>query len=406
MEKTLLKKQSSVMIFLFSMIYFVSYLTRINYSAVLLEIVRSEGISKDLASLALTGSAITYGVGQLISGFLGDKIKPYYLIAFGLLCAAVTNVLIPANPSAGYMTAVWCVNGFAQAMLWPPLVKIMAGMFDKNTYTRACVKVSWGSSFATIFVYLLTPVMIHISNWKSLFYFSAICGFIMAAVWIFVMHKNETGDVTDISKPTADLSKQKFTGKVIFILSLAMFAIILQGSLRDGVTNWMPTYISETFKLGSEISILTGVALPLFSIACFQLASYINRRLIKNEFLGSAVIFLSGFIGAAILAITGGSNVVVSVLMAALLTGAMHGVNFLLISILPSYFAKFGKLSFVSGLLNSCTYVGSALSTYGIALLSTRFGWTAIAWLWTAIALAGVLVCLFSTKLWNKFKKA
>ena len=105
MENILSRKQTSLMILLLSMVYFVSYLTRLDYAAVLLEIVRSEGVSKELASLALTGSAVTYGFGQLISGYLGDKIKPYYLIAFGLFCAGVTNILIPLHPSAEYMTA-------------------------------------------------------------------------------------------------------------------------------------------------------------------------------------------------------------------------------------------------------------------------------------------------------------
>lgn len=405
MENTLSKKQTSAMIFLFSLVYFVSYITRINYAAALIEIVRCEGISKELASLALTGSAITYGIGQLISGFLGDKIKPYYLIAFGLLCASATNFLIPVNPSAGYMTAVWCVNGFAQAMLWPPLVKIMTGMFDKDTYKRACVRVSWGSSFATIFIYLAAPVMIHISGWKTVFYFSALCGLAMGIFWIVFMRKHEASANTNV-KVVSYEEKRKFTGKIIFVLFITMLAIVIQGALRDGITNWMPTYVSETFSLGSEMSILTGVALPLFSIACFQIASFINRRLIKNELLASSVMFFGGFVGAFILAATSGNNVIISVAMAALITGAMHGVNLILISIVPSYFAKFGRLSFISGLLNSCTYVGSALSTYCTALLSDRFGWNAITWGWALLTFGGVLMCLFGTRLWSKFKKS
>lgn len=403
MENVLSKKQTSLMILLLSMVYFVSYLTRLNYAAVMLEIVRSEGISKEFASLALTGSAITYGVSQLISGFLGDKIKPYYLITFGLFCASVTNILIPIVPAAGYMTVVWCVNGFAQAMLWPPMIKIMSAMFDSDTYNRACLKVSWGSSFATVFIYLFTPFMLHIADWKAVFYVCSLCGFIMCIVWTFVMRKYGSYSAPSSAKNNTE-NRQKFTGNIFFILILSMFAIILHGALRDGVTNWMPTYISETFNLGSEISILTGVALPLFSLLCFQIASTVSRRFIKNEFLASVVFFLVGFTSALILALTGGSNVFVSIFTAALITGAMHGVNFMLIGILPRAFAKYGRLSFVSGLLNSSTYIGSAISTYGIALLSNHFGWSVVAWIWTALACAPMIICLLAAKLWNKIK--
>ncbi|MBR5586677.1 MAG: MFS transporter [Clostridia bacterium] len=392
------------MILLLSLVYFVSYLTRLNYAAVLLEIVRTEGISKELASLALTGSAITYGFGQLISGYLGDKIKPYYLISFGLFCAGTTNILIPLCPSATYMTAVWCVNGLAQAMLWPPMIKIMASIFDSDTYNRACLWVSWGSSLATVFVYLFAPVMIYISSWKSVFYVCSLLGIAMGFVWVGAMRKygNITSPAT--SSSSGSVPTQKFTPAVILIIAFAMLCTILHGALRDGVTNWMPTYISETFNLGSEISILTGVALPLFSILSFQVASTVSRKWVKNEFTAAMLFFLSGLTGALLLAATGGKNVFISIFSAALITGSMHGVNFMLIGLLPRSFGKFGKLSFVTGLLNSSTYIGSAISTYGIALLSTRFGWGAITWMWVALAFVPAVTCMLSAKPWNKIK--
>ena len=68
MQKITDKVQVSRMIFLFMLTYLVSYVTRINYGAVIAEITKAEHIKNSLASLALTGSAVTYGTGQLISG--------------------------------------------------------------------------------------------------------------------------------------------------------------------------------------------------------------------------------------------------------------------------------------------------------------------------------------------------
>ena len=44
------------------------------------------------------------------------------------------------------------------------------------------------------------------------------------------------------------------------MLAIIMLAIMMQGILRDGITTWMPSYISETFHLASSVSILTGIA--------------------------------------------------------------------------------------------------------------------------------------------------
>ncbi len=53
---------------LFSTVYFVSYLTRINYAAVISVIIAEEGIQATLASVAVTGAFITYGIGRRRAG--------------------------------------------------------------------------------------------------------------------------------------------------------------------------------------------------------------------------------------------------------------------------------------------------------------------------------------------------
>ena len=158
--ETTKNKYSGILVFLCSAVYFVSYLTRINYAAVMVEITKSLNISKTAASLALTASAISYGFGQIVSGYLGDKFKPEKIIVSGLICTSLMNLLIPLTASPGYMTAIWFVNGLAQAMMWPPMVKIMTSMLNDEEYKKGCIKVFWGSSTATIFIYIAAPFII------------------------------------------------------------------------------------------------------------------------------------------------------------------------------------------------------------------------------------------------------
>jgi len=93
---------------------------------------------------------------------------------------------------------------------------------------------------------------------------------------------------------------------------------------------------------------------------------------------------------------------VLSVLFTALLTGSMHGVNMILIGMIPPYFGKKGNVSTASGVLNSCVYIGSAISTYGIAVLTKNVGWEKTLLVWFAIAALGTIICFACTKPWNK----
>ena len=97
-----------------------------------------------------------------------------------------------------------------------------------------------------------------------------------------------------------------------------------------------------------------------------------------------------------------GKNVLLSVIASALITACMHGVNLMLICMIPAFFKKFGFVSTGSGIINFCTYIGSALSTYGIAVLSQNLGWDFTLKIWVLIAVFGTLMCFIATRPWKK----
>ena len=78
MTKITLKKHIIMMCIIASSVYFTSYITRVNYNTVLVEISSDENILRSLLALPLTASFITYGLGQIISGCLGDRYDPFH----------------------------------------------------------------------------------------------------------------------------------------------------------------------------------------------------------------------------------------------------------------------------------------------------------------------------------------
>jgi len=293
-------------------------------------------------------------------------------------------------------------------MMWPPMVKILTQYLGSEQYKRNCVKISWSSSLGTIAVYLFAPFIIGASGWKGVFFYSGIAAAIMTVILLVSIGRitSHTEDVEEEVQAISDKVKNTSGIKPILpVLAIAAVGIILQGILRDGITTWMPTYISDTYNLGSRVAILTGVVLPIFSIICHQLASVIYTSFIRNEFICSAVIFAVAFVASAILTASGSTSAVLSVILSAVVTGCMHGVNLILICMIPAYFEKYGKVSLISGFLNSCTYIGAAISTYGMAVVSDNFGWNATIAMWAVVALVGVIVCISGSRKWKKFKK-
>lgn len=405
MTKLTDRRRVASFIWLCMLVYFVSYVSRVNLSATLVEVVQSGFASKTTAALALTVCSITYGAGQILSGYLGDRCKPQNLIVVGFAITGLVNACVGALSNDTLLVPLWGINGFAQSLMWPPLVAILTANLTQADYQVACVRVSWGSSFGTIAVYLFSPLIIGLMNIRWVFFLSAAAAFVMLIVWKLVFeHNYSSAKAEKAAAPAKPMQAARFDGRALALTAAVIACIVLQGFLRDGVTSWTPSYISDTFRLSSTVSILSGVILPLFSVVSFQLASVIYRRFFKNEMVCAAVIFLVGCLSAALLLLFNGKSMISSLICLALLVGSMHGVNLILICMVPPHFAKFGRVSLISGVLNSGTYIGSAISAYGTAVYTEAFGWNSTILLWSATALLGALACILLKKKWKHFK--
>lgn len=407
MQKLTDRRKISLLIGLCTLAYLTSYVTRVDLSAALVEVIGSGLAAKTTAAMALTVCSVTYGAGQIISGWLCDRYKPQNLILAGFFVTACTNLGVGIMPDDGWLVPLWAVNGFAQAMMWPPMVRILSSRLEEEDYRRACVRVSWGSSVGTIFVYLAAPAVIRLLNVRWVFILCAGAACVMLLGWKLSFGRNfgaleAAGRREEKQAPAA----QPMGRSAVALMGAVFVGIVFQGFLRDGVTNWMPSYVSEVFHLDSAASILSGVLLPVFAIVCLGVSSAVQKRFLQNELTCAAAFFALACAAAAVLAACSGKNMVLSLLCLALLVGCMHGVNFMLVGMAPRQFERFGRVGLVSGVLNAGTYVGSAFSAYGTALFTQDYGWQATAALWAAAALAGVLLAVLAHKKWNKFRMA
>ncbi len=390
-----------------TLVYFTSYVTRINFSAIIQAVIIDTGYEKASLSIILVLLSATYGLGQIINGRLGDVFNPTNLIFAGLLTTTVANMLFPlAASSITFMAILWAINGFAQSMMWPPIVKILVSSCDENQYSYSMIRVSWGSSFGTILVYLTAPMIISVFGWEGVMYASAILGLSVAVIWFFMKSKIVLDAPVRSDGTVIESKKLKFSAAVIIPLVFIALGIIFQGMLKDGITSWTPTYLSEVFNYDASDSIFYTLALAVFSIVCYTVIGAIYKKFFKNEVMCASLIFAVALASCALLFsffnVSGG---VFTVAMLAVITGMMHGANLMLVSYVPKRFKIYGNISTVSGALNSCSYVGSAIFTYAVAVLSEKLQWRYTVGIWGIVAALGALSCLAAVPLWNKFIK-
>ncbi len=183
---------------------------------------------------------------------------------------------------------------------------------------------------------------------------------------------------------------------------------VVSGFLGDKLrAEWMPFYMQETFRIPEENAIISTVILAVFSIISFAFFDFLHRKLLPNEVFCSAVIFGASAVCSAVLYFADAANApaVVPMLFMGIVVACMHGINLMLITVVPKRFVRSGRVATYSGLFNAFTYIGAAISTYGFAALAERFGWGVTILSWVIVSLVGMALCLFATPLWKRFRR-
>ena len=381
-------------------VYFTSYLTRKCYEASMLAICDATGLARSAAGLAGTAAVALYGSGQFVTGWLADRMDPRRIILAALLLTAACNAAMPASAgSVAALVALNAVNGFAQAMFWPPLVKIVAASLTRERYKGALFWVNVAANIAIVATFALVAGCVRFADWRLSFAVAAAAALAMAAIWASSTRRL----VTDPSTKAAPQRRTETRRRPLFRLLAAVGlipvagAIVCMGIMRDGIEAWAPGIVKDVYGIGTSGSTLSVVALPVFAVASLAAARALQRRL-GDERKVALALFAAGFACAvALFASGGGASVAVGLPLLAILSASMHGANRMLVCELPGRFAREGCVGTVSGILNAGVYVGAALSVFGFPALRERHsGWGIVFGLWVGVLALGMLLLLLA----------
>lgn len=393
--------------------YFTSYLTRKSYDASIPAILEATGLARTAASLASTAAVVVYGSGQFVTGLLADRLDPRKLVFAAMLVTAACNAAMPAVAGCvPAMAAIWAVNGFAQAMFWPPIVKIVASNLPADRYKDAVFWISASCNAAIVTVFVLVSGCIRFAGWRASFAVVAAIALGMAALWRASIGRAAPAAHRAAPPRPADRAADARGGGLPLGALLAaagifpvMAAIVCQGVIRDGIEVWASSIVKEQYGLGTSGSIFSVALLPVFAVASMAAARAI-RRLLGDEVKAALALFVSALCCAAFLFAADGATLAVGLPALALLSASMHGANLMLIGELPGRFARQGRVGTVSGLLNAFTYVGAAVAIYGFAAVRETLdrGWHPVYALWIGVLGLGIALLLAALRRWRRFR--
>lgn len=395
-----------------SAIYLVEYLGRYDLAAAKIAMYGSFGDNaKAMLGLALTLMAISYGFGQIVMGFVGDRVPPRYVVFAGLLGAGACNIAVGCATSLPLICVAWFLNGVCKAMIWPSLVRQMTCDMTDNGFQKGIVWVSIASNVGIVLIYLaVVPASILLLSWRLAFWFSGAAEVAAGVAWVLLVRTIPSAGLLKTAlrahPETEDGEEKKKRSSLPVILAagipLLYIVVIAHGLLRDGVTGWMPDLLQTEFELGDIAAIMSSAILPVFSTVCVIIAGMVYMKL-KNELTSSLIFWGVVLVSLGCLTFTIGRSAILTIILLALTMSGIQAINHILTTRVPHRFASAGIVSTVAGLLNSATYVGVAISGYGVAVFSDAHGWHATVIAWLVIAAVGTLALVFCLARWKRF---
>lgn len=389
--------------------YFSTYIGRQNYSAVMADIIQSEGYLNRTCGLIGTGFFICYGAGQIVSGFLGDRFSPKWLIFTGISVSAAVNGVMSLLHSPEAMVAAWCLNGAAQSMTWSPILRVFSEYLPEDQQKKACVNIATTYPAAVFLTYPMCSALVYGFGWRSVFVVTSVFMATVSLLWLggfsWIEKVCDKIQTTDGPQSASDKKALPLTSSLILLLLLISGSLIIQGALRDGITNWVPAYLCSTYDVGTFIAIFATSVLPFINLFGVYAANFVFAGGKRNEVRTSAVLFFAAFLSLVCLCLTEGSHLLISLLFFSLATSCMMGINVMLVSFVPTNFIRWGRVSTISGLLNSTVYIGSSIATYGLGAVADIYGWSMLIKCLSVSALVGILLCILAEPKWRKFLK-
>lgn len=337
---------------------------------------------------------ITYAVGQLINGMIGDKLSGKHMVSFGLILAGICLFFLPtvtATPWLAY--TVYGVMGFFLAMIYAPMTKLIAENNEPDLTTRCNVAHSMASYVAAPIAGLLAAWL----AWKQAFRISSGLLIIMGIAFFAVFTYFEKHDMVRYGqfKP-----KKEAGGSIRVLLDrqILKWTVIamLTGIVRTAVLFWLPSYISQHLGFDPEkASLMYTVGTSVIAVNSF-LAVFLFERLKQN--LDRSILL---FFSVSALCFFGVFAISQPYINLALLILAMIFSNCASSLMWSRYCPSLrdtGMVSSATGFLDFSSYLAAAISSKLFAGAVGAIGWSNLILVWCGLMCIGIFNALLKKK--------
>lgn len=379
--------------------YALAYMLRVNIAVAIPAIVHDLGYSYSQMGLVMSMFFISYTIGQLINGYIGDRINSKILIVVGLGFSAICNIAIVMFPYFSLIMLFWTLNGFFQSMLWAPMMKLISLWFNINQLSRISFimassgivgyALSWGS----------TSLLVWKFKWQTAFTYPALL-VLLFTIYLFtsLQEKPQKEEYKDDTSKTMESNIDTMSnGKFLRLVSIPSLLLIAfsQGVIREGIGIWFPTILNTTERFANESPWFILVLVPIVNLLGILLVRFVNYKHRGNNMRTLIMLFTFISLTNMLLFVFIVKNTSVMIIALFSILALTHGITPILTSSIPFQFVTYRKVSLMAGIIDCAIYMGAAVSGTLSGFIADFYGWRYVVIIWICGGLAGLLFSIW-----------
>ncbi len=362
------------------------YLGRVNLSTAIPDLRESLHLSSQDVGLLASGFFLSYALGQLISGHLGDRISPRKLVLYGMLLSTAMNLVFGFVAVWSVMFLVWTINGFFQSTGWAPILKVLSNWHSAEQRRKVAGIYATSYVAGNALTWILTGWLVANLSWRAAFWIpGALMGMIALAWHLLIRDTPQEVGFLDSKRfaEEADKTRLKEDSQPNMLHVLKRFwplvlAAVPGGMLLFALIIWAPTYFVDMHSLGigaaANISILFPIAGTIGTLTVSWLVA--GPLCCKEIFFGAVIFIVVG--GLLFLFPIVSTSLLMSATLLVLVGSILYGVNTIITTILPMVLSERQEVSTVAGLIDFAFNIGASLSGVLVGMIVDKFSWSAV----------------------------
>lgn len=372
--------------------------------SILEEMPESAGALGTMTSVFL----LTYGIGQLINGIVGNLLPAKWMVFSGLGISGGLIMLLPGVGVGALGCLLFGACGFFSSMLYGPISALIGENLEDKAAKAVLTALTVASILGSLVTYLLAFLAAIAGTWRPFFFLAGAVMFLIALFWLPVCtHMERAGMIRphekkarDAAPRTTPLRRQFFTVGFLSMVAVTM----LNGIIRNATSLWVPTFLSVSLGFTPAETSLISSVLPVVSIVGTFLSLAVLKFFRHDEKSECLALFLLSAVCFAVVYFSGESARILTLIALFLAMAAMYGACNMIFSVYVLRFREYGIISGMSGFLDFASYMSASAASFLFSALSERGEWSGILLVWAISCAAGALFSL-TAKIPSKAKK-